>query len=201
MANAEQLSDAAKQDIVMQIAQRQPFSAALAPPGGPATSLGESLKMSVLPFAELQDGDKPFEERLQQTGLLHHQLYRGKKADQFARSAATAERPSGHQVVEVVTSSISNSLQKTIEWVDANVEQEAEAELISIPEFLLSGLWLHGPNIDAVVVSSMAGSVSQIELNSLIDSSEFVRRLAKEEPIRGLGPRIGQSDQEQGSVE
>lgn len=201
MANAEQLSEETRNDIVLQIARRQQFRSALAAPGGPATSLGESLKLNVLPFAELADDGRAMKDRVQPTGLLHHQLYRGKNASQFARSAATLARPSGQQVVEVVTSPITSALQHSIEWVDANVPQEAEAELISVPEFLLTGLWLHGPEMDAVVVSSMANASLPLKSNSLIDAQEFVRILGEQKPIQGLGPRPTTGTQLEGGAE
>lgn len=189
MVNVVQLSEEARNDIAAQIARRQEFRTSLAAPGGLATNLGESLKVNVLFYNELQNDGRAFRDRLRQTGLWHHQLYRDEVANQFARTAETLARPSGHQVVEVVTSPITESLQKTIEWVDANVTQEAEAELLSVPEFLLTALWLHGPEIDAVVVSSMAPGLDQIPLNRLVDSREFIQRLVEQTPIQGLGPR------------
>ena len=120
---------------------------------------------------------------------------------QFARSVETLAQPSGREVVEIVTSPITKALQETIEWVDTHVGQDAKAELISVPELLLTGLWLHGPEIDAVVVSSLANSFAQIEANKLIDSLEFIRRLRQQQPVQGLGPRSGFGPQLDGQAE
>lgn len=185
------LAPAVRQSIAEQIGIRAPASFALAAPGAGA-ALGESLKVMMLPADAVGAGAGAMAERLVDTGQWHHQVYRGNRAESFARSveapgAGLAEGgETGHDVVEVATSPLPEALDRTIEWADSNLHGDSVADLVVAPAYALTALWIHGEGEDCVVVAA-AGQGIEIPLNTRLDSGEFLERLAAAEPIPGLG--------------
>ncbi|HMI41822.1 MAG TPA: hypothetical protein VK485_11410 [Sphingomicrobium sp.] len=184
---ADKLAPNILSDIAAQIAERLPASMELAAPGA-APGLGESLKIVMLPLDAVKSGEGPLAQRIIETGQWHHQIYAGRKAVNFARSIAPPGAPNGrHEVVEVATSTLPEALKKSIQWVDANMPDATDAEVLVAPAYFLTGLWIRGETGDSVVISSMADGLDGLDLNQRIDSGEFLSRLANNEPVQGLG--------------
>jgi hypothetical protein len=187
MANPAFLSDTVKMDLARQIAERMPRTVELAAPGA-ALGMGESLKVQMLRLDALNDVKGAMSDRVSDTRQWHHQIY-GARTPMFARSIADVEAPgSAHRVVELATSPLTTALERTIEWVDQNIPGDAQADVLVVPAYFLTGLWIHGAGVDSVVISSMADGLKGLELNSPLDSQEFLQRLAENEPVEGLGP-------------
>lgn len=187
MVNSPQLPDAVLQRIASQIADRVPQSSELAAPGAIA-GLGESLRVAMLPQNQIEGGSGSIADRVIETGQWHHQIYAGDTASSFARSTEEPEAPGvPANVVEVAESTISEDLRRTIAWIDRNVDQEGEAEVLVAPSHFLTGLWLRGPELDAVVVSSAPADMPGIALNELIPSDQFLSTLAQIPAITAMG--------------
>ncbi len=187
MVSSPQLPDDVRRRIASQIADRSPRPSELSAPGAIA-GLGESLRVALLSQEQIDKGKGPIAERVTETGQWHHQIYADGAASSFARSTEEATAPGlPADVVEVAESSIADDLRRTIDWVDENVEEDGEAEVLAVPSHFVTGLWLRGPNLDAVVVASAPVDVSGIELNQLIQSDRFLRILATMPPVAGLG--------------
>lgn len=187
MVNSPQLSDEVAQRIALQIADRVPRSSELSAPGAVA-GLGESLRVVVLPQDQIDEGVGSIAERVIETGQWHHQIYSGGSASSFARSTEEPGAPGlPAQVVEVAESTIAEDLRRTIAWVDRNVDAEGEAEVLAVPSHFLTGLWLKGPHLNAVVVASAPADMPGIELNQLIEADRFLQVLADIPAVEGLG--------------
>lgn len=187
MVSSPKLSTHVLQNIAAQIAERVSHESELAAPGAQA-GLGESLRVAMLTQDQIDDGLGSLANRIVETGQWHHQIYLNNAATSFARSIETLDSPGmPFEVVEVADSTIVEDLRSTIAWVDANVDQEAEAEVLIAPSHLLTGLWLHGPDIDAVVVSSIPAGMKGIVQNELISGEQFLATLASIPAIEGLG--------------
>lgn len=188
MAEAEQLSAEVREDLASQIGERIAPRIGLAP-GAAGPALGESLKVLMLPLDQVRYGEGPLAARVHETGQWHHQVYSGDAPAYFARSRGAGEMPGGgQQVVEVAESDLPRAIEATIAWVDANMPEPASAELLVAPDYFLTALWLHGAGTDAVVIATHADGLSDLEINTRIDSDEFLRRLAAHAPVDGLGP-------------
>jgi hypothetical protein len=174
-------------NIAAQIAERIPQSSRLAAPGAVA-GLGESLRVAMLTQDQIVEGTGTLADRIVETGQWHHQIYADGSAVSSARSVEEPGAPGvPADVVEVANSSVAEDLRQTIAWIDANVHQDGEAEVIIAPSHFLTGIWLHGPSIDAVVVSSVPAEMDQIRVNTLIPGDEFLSTLANIPAIEGLG--------------
>ncbi|TYC78768.1 hypothetical protein [Novosphingobium sp. BW1] len=190
MVTAPTLAPQVLNSIANQIAERVPRSSELAAPGAVA-GIGESLRVALLPEDELTGGKGALGDRVVETGQWHHQIYTGDDARSFARSIEAPEAPGEpSEVVEVADSVVAADLGRTIRWVDENVPQEGEAEVLMVPSHFTVGLWLHGPELDAVVVSS-APPEMELPRNRLIESGRFIEMLAARPAIEGLGARDG----------
>ena len=203
MPQPQPLTSEIRESIAEQIGIRAPASFSLAAPGAGA-ALGESLKVMMLPAEAVRQGAGGMADRVVDTGQWHHQIYRGGRPASFARSVAAEgaaapgnEAEPAHDVVEVARSPLPEALNRTIEWVDANFPEDAIADLVVAPAYALTGLWIHGANADAVVVSSVGQSIRQIPLNTRLESKDFLRRLAQNQPIQGLGMAPPQSGSEE----
>ena len=195
MAEAEQLSAEVRQEIANQIGERIAPRIRLAP-GAAGPALGESLKVLMLPLDQVQNGKGPLAVRVRETGQWHHQVYAGDAPAYFARSQAAGDEPSaGQRVVEVAESDLPQAVQASIAWVDANMPEPATAELLVAPDYFLTALWLHGDGTDAVVIASRADGLSDLEINTRIESDEFLRRLAAHAPVAGLGSELRTGEQ------
>jgi len=192
MPISERLPPAVLRGIAIQIGQRLPrlLNGAIAAPGS-HPGVGESLKIMMLRLDRLRDGDGPLAPRLTDTGQSHHQIYTGGTAANFARSAAPAAPGGDRRVIEVATSPLAAALKTTIAWTDANIPENAEARLLTVPDYQLTALWLYGDGADAVVIAAMPASLEGLALNTRIESDDFMRRLAANPPIAGLGPPAG----------
>lgn len=187
MVTSPRLPGDVLQRIAAQIADRIPASTALAAPGAVA-GLGESLKVAVLPYDQITDGTGSIEDRVNEIGQWHHQVYTGDGAPMFARSTEQPGAPGlPAEVVEVAQSSIAEELRETIAWVDGHVGEDGTAEVLVAPSHFLTGLWLKGPALDAVVVSSAPAEMEKIKRNVLIPSAEFLQLLAATPAVEGLG--------------
>jgi hypothetical protein len=192
MPQTQTLAPEIRESIAEQIGLRAPASFVLAARGA-AAELGESLKVMMLPEEAVRSGSGGLAGRVVDTDQWHHQVYRGGQAASFARSVALTgpegPRPDApHDVVEVARSPLPAALNRTIEWVDANVPEDAVADLLVSPAFALTGLWIHGDGTDAVVVSSVGQTIRDIPLNTRLEAEDFLSRLAGNEAIAGLGP-------------
>lgn len=184
---ADQLKPNVLSDIAAQIAERIHYSPMLAAPGS-RPGLGESLKLVMLPLDSVQSGEGALAERVVDTGQWHHQVYSGPRAVNFARSVPLSDTPGArHEVVEVAESMLPEALKTSIKWVDANMPNVTDAKVLVAPAYFLTGLWLRGDGDDAVVISSMAEGVQNLELNQRIDADDFLRRLAQNEAVEGAG--------------
>jgi hypothetical protein len=187
MANSPVLPVEVLQNISAQIADRIPQSSKLAAPGA-AAGLGESLPVAMLTQDNIIKGAGTLADRVVKTGQWHHQIYADGSAMSFARSVEEPGAPGiPADVVEVASSSVAEDLRQTIAWIDANVHQDGAAEVIIVPSHFLTGIWLYGPSIDAVVVSSVPAEMDQIRVNTLIPGDEFLSTLASIPAIEGLG--------------
>lgn len=190
MVTAPTLPPQVLSSIADQIAERVPRSSELAAPGAIA-GIGESLRVALLPEDALGEGAQSLADRVIETGQWHHQIYSGDDAPSFARSVEAPGAPGEPaQVVEVADSVLAADLRRTIGWVDENVPQEGEAEVLMVPSHFTVGLWLHGPELDAVVVSS-APPEMELPRNRLIDGDRFVAMLAAKPAVEGLGAPDG----------
>ena len=90
-------------------------------------------------------------------------------------------------VVEVAESIMAEYLRRTISWVDEHVDADGEAEVLAVPSHFLTGLWLKGPQLDAVVIASAPADMPGIELNQLIPGDQFLRRLSEIPAVKWLG--------------
>jgi hypothetical protein len=188
MASTVRLPAKVLQSIASQIAERLPQTAALLAPGAAAPALGESLKVDVLPWEAISQGRGPLAARLEPTYQWHHQIYQGRQAVSFARTTAEGlGRNAPHHVQEVAQSTLPQAVQQTIAWIDKNVGGDAKASLVVAPDFFLTAVWLHGPQLDAVVIAEMADGLKGLSPNQLIPSDEFLGRLAQNPPVEGLG--------------
>jgi hypothetical protein len=188
MVSAPTLPTGVLSSIAEQIAERLPRTSQLAAPGARA-GLAESFKVALLPEDSIVAGKGKLGDRLVWTGQWHHQIYVGGEPASFARSAESREAPgTPAEVVEVADSELAGELGATIRWVDANVPDEGEAEVLMVPSRFTVGLWLHGPALDAVVVSS-APPEMDLPRNQLIPSAQFLAMLADRAAVEGLGPR------------
>lgn len=197
MPQPRSLAPEIRESIAQQIGVRSARSAALRTmfSAGPAGGLGESLKLMMLPESAVRDGrGGGLAERIVDTGQWHHQVYNGGgEATGFARSLTTPglTAPGGesgaHDVVEVSRSTLPHALSETIAWVDLNMPEDATADLLVAPAYALTALWIHGDGTDAVVVSSVGRSIREMPLNTRLDSADFLRRLALNDPIIGAG--------------
>lgn len=187
MVSSPKLSTNVLQNIAAQIAERISHESELAAPGARA-GLGESLRVALLTQEQIGRDSGTLASRIVETGQWHHQVYVNGNATTFARSIEASDAPGApFQVVEVADATVAEDLRRTIEWVDAHVDQEAEAEVLVAPSHMLTGLWLHGPDIDAVVVSSIPRGVVEIVPNTLIAGDEFLAALARMPAVEGLG--------------
>ena len=186
MAHRTPLPESTRQDILLQIARRLPEHAALAPPGAGPT-LGESLKVRVLPFDKIDRSDEPLDRRFKDTGLWHHQVSADGPTPRFARSL-TAPGSTEHKVVEVGESSLPQHLDRAFHWIDENIPQDAEAEVLVVPSHFITAVWLHGAGVDGVVVTSAGSREPDLPSGVLIPSEDFLRKLADLPPVGGLGP-------------
>lgn len=186
MVTAPTLPQQVLSNIADQIAERVPRSSELAAPGAGA-GIGESLRVALLPEDALVGGEGPLGGRLVETGQWHHQIYSGDTPTSFARSIeAPGEPGTPATVVEVADSDLANDLSRTIRWVDENVPEDGEAEVLMVPSHFTIGLWLHGPALDAVVISS-APAEMDLPRNRLIGSDAFMTMLAATPAVQGLG--------------
>ncbi|HEX8443451.1 MAG TPA: hypothetical protein VF631_07375 [Allosphingosinicella sp.] len=149
----------------------------------------------MLPYDALGSAEKALEERVIDTGQWHHQIYVGDDPVSFARSVekSNAGEPR-HEVVEVSQSPLPTALRKTIDWVDANLPKEGTADVLLIPAYALAALWIHGDGQDFVVIAARAPKLRMLPLNRAIPAADFVRRLAENKPIEGMGPVPGADD-------
>lgn len=187
MVNSPQLSAEVLQSIAAQISERTSSKSELVAPGAIA-GLGESLRVSILTQEQINEGSGPLAERILETGQWHHQIYVNDVATSFARSVEAFDSPgTPSEVVEVADADIANDIRRTIEWIDKNVDMEAEAEVLIAPSHFLTCLWLHGPGIDAVVVSSAPKELRGVVPNELISGEDLLSVLASVPAIEGLG--------------
>ena len=187
MVTSPQLPDAVLQRIASQIAERVPLNSELDAPGAIA-GLGESLKVAVLPQNQINDGDGSLQHRVIETGQWHHQIYAADGASSFARSTEEPEAPGfPADVVEVAESTIADDLRQTIAWVDEPVQDDGTAEVLIAPSHFLTSLWLKGPDLDAVVISSAPPEMEGLGRNELIPSDRFLQMLANTPAVEGLG--------------
>lgn len=187
MVSAPFLSTKVMKSISSQIAERVSYESDILPPGAPA-GLGESLRVAMLTEDQIRSGTGPLASRVTETGQWHHQVYVGGVAAVFARSVEEPGAPGEpYKVVEVADAEVAGELHKTIAWVDANVSVEAEAEVLVAPSHLLTGLWLKGKGVDAVVISSGPALSGGIKPNQLISGEQFLDALARTPAIVGLG--------------
>jgi len=186
MVTAPTLPTNVLSSIADQIAERVPRSSELAAPGARA-GLGESLRIAILPANALAGDHGPLGDRLIGTGQWHHQIYVGDTAKSFARSIEAVLAPGmPAEVVEVADSELAADLDATIQWVDSNVPQEGEAEVLMVPSHFTIGLRLHGPALDAVVISSAPVEMN-FPRNQLIPGSAFLEMVAAAPAVEGLG--------------
>lgn len=193
MANPQRLSANLRESIAAQIGERLPQDAALHPAALMAAeaaplALGASLSVVMLPLDHLRRTRGAMARRVVRTGRWHHQICNGESATGFATSVAEyASASAPHQVVEVARSPLPEALQASMDWVDANVVEKARADVLTVPAYHLTGLWLHGRGIDAVVIASMPARLKGLALNTKIESPDFLHRLAENAPVRGVG--------------
>ncbi|WP_394654074.1 hypothetical protein [uncultured Sphingomonas sp.] len=190
MVTAPTLPPQVLSNIADQIAERVPVSSELSAPGAIA-GLGESLRVAMLPQDALTEGEGRLSDRVVETGQWHHQIYAGDAATSFARSIEAPDAPGEpSQVVEVADSELAADLRTTIRWVDDNVPEDGEAEVLMVPSHFTFGLWLHGPDLDAVVVSS-APPEMDLPRQQLIPGDAFVAMLSSRPAVEGLGDPDG----------
>ena len=194
MADPQRLSPKLRQSIAAQIGERLPQDAALTPAAlvvaeaAPPHALGASLRVMMLPLDRLRRAKGAMARRIVRTGRWHHQICTGKSATGFASSVTESSAANApHQVVEVARSAVPAALQASIDWVDANIPERARADVLTVPAYHLTGLWLHGREIDAVVIASMPTRLKGLALNTRIESADFLSMLAENAPVTGAG--------------
>lgn len=187
MASSDPIDAAVRQSIAAQIAARLPATAALAAPGA-APGVGESLKINLLTLERLRQADGPLADRVERRGRWHHQVYTGAAPTGFAVTVAESEATDApHDIQSVGQSELPRALKTTFDWIDANVAEDARAQILVAPAFQLTAVWLHGDGVEAVVIADMPASLAGLERNALIPSEVFLMRLAENDPIPGLG--------------
>lgn len=187
MPHPQPLDPAVRAGIAAQIGLHAPVSAELEAPGA-VSALGESLRVMLLPEEAVRADAGPMSDLLVDTGQWHHQVYSGGRAASFARSVpASGAAEEAHDVVELARSPLPEAISQTIDWVDAHMQDDATADLFVAPAYSLTGLWIHGDGADCVVVAAAGQGLQGIPLNTRLDSDDFLRRLAQNDSIPGLG--------------
>jgi hypothetical protein len=180
MAHASPLDSSALTLIAEQVAELLPVG--LAARGGELT-LGETFEVWALttPLADSDDISKVAIS----TNTYHLQLSLHDHAVGFVRS-----RPVGNagrwEVTEVFQSPLGMRIEEAIVNIDEHVTDDVPTRLVLAPEYQLAVFWFVKPGIDRCYVVSCPSTRLTFKIGELIPGAEFLARLKREKPIRGL---------------
>ena len=137
------------------------------------------------------DEDEGLTDRVAPTGLVHHQIRRGKRVEEFALSDARPDRRGVWKLRGVVNSPLANRISLAIRFVDATAHIEGEtARLLLVPELQVIALWLSGGvEGERVVVVNHPPGRGWPAYRRFHSPEKFVARLARRS-VHELGGRL-----------
>jgi hypothetical protein len=189
MVFSSPISSTVRESIAFQIAARMPDAVRLDNRAIKSHSLGESLRFIYFNPDRFDKAEPTFAKLLANQKLWHHQIYDNESGASYARSVADRDdQDAEHAVVEYGISELPNSLKYGFDWIDQHVSEDAQADIIFVPSRLVTAIWIHGDELDHILVVSQSRALS-LPTDRLLDAGTFAAEMNAARPIEGLGQR------------
>lgn len=149
---------------------------------GAEFKIAESLPVYMLGANAIGDPPRRLQDAARATGNWHHQIKLGRRATHTAQSTADGK------VLQVVASPAASSIDQTIAWIDRHVDGDPRAQLLFVPAYLTTAIWLKYPRADEIVVALMPKRLrGNLEMRHVYSFADFCSALRALPPVT-MGP-------------
>ncbi|HEY1377034.1 MAG TPA: hypothetical protein VGF55_09575 [Gemmataceae bacterium] len=158
-------------------------SSALGSP--PAATLNETMEVWMLGADALLQPTDDLLQLAKPTGRWHHQIKSGGQVVGYARSMPLGPAPGDWSVREVSKSGASKAIDDAIKWIDANVHDDSQVRMLSVPAYHVTAFWLVENAGDRIVVA-VAPFAKLIQTNHIYTAKEFLDALRALPVVKGI---------------
>lgn len=121
------------------------------------------------------------------TGRWHHQIKSGVETKTFARSTPLGSDADSWSIREVFyESQLAKNIDKAIDWIDQNIENDPLVRLLAVPAYQLYALWLSATDDSKVLIVDCPSQFTYLLPNQLLGDQQFLAALRHESHIIGI---------------
>lgn len=186
MPDFRPLSDATLGAIAGKVGERLSAPMTYDTSGGPAAAtLNETAEVWMLAADRLLEPTNDLAQLARPTGRWHHQIKSGGQPIGYARSMPLGPSAQDWSVREVAQSGASRAIDDAIKWIDANVRDNSQVRMLSIPAYHVTAFWLVGDAGDRVVVA-VAPFAKSLQTKHIYTADEFLDTLRALPVVKGI---------------
>lgn len=191
MAHAQQLPQDVLKHLASQLNSLLPQTIESTKLNRTPISLTETFPVWMLGADSVTKSDQPLEKLARRTGRWHHQIRFAGTADAYARSMPLGADAQSWDIREIYEGELAPQVDKAIDWIDKNVQDDPEVRLLVIPAYYTHAFWLVQPGNNQVVVIDAPKQYTNIQTQKVYTSREFLEALAKEQHATPEGSPAG----------
>jgi hypothetical protein len=193
LANINALISERARNLVSRVLQGAGDRPLSAQPGQPSLTLHESMPIWTLPLSAVSQSDRPLSTLAKYTFSWHHQLHINNNPLAYAVTKQKGDDANSHSFASLGTRELSKTIDTALAKLDQEGWDDTVVRFLTIPSYLLEGLWLHQKDRDWVIPLSFPPNLRSLNQFTEYQSVEFLVILREQPPVKGVPLREGDS--------